>query len=148
MENAAMRILTGLLVLTLSMGAMAQLAPGHYQAGRHYEVLEKPVATSDPDKIEVVEIFSYLCGHCFTFAPLVSAWEERLADDVVLVHAHAVWSPAIGAHARGAPLRSFGKARRHQRPGQNRGGGNFLLPLRPLLYLRTSGERVGRAFGR
>ena len=41
-----MRILTGLLVLTLSMGAMAQLAPGHYQAGRHYEVLEKPVATS------------------------------------------------------------------------------------------------------
>lgn len=96
-----MRILTGLLVLTLSMGAMAQLAPGHYQAGRHYEVLEKPVATSDPDKIEVVEIFSYLCGHCFTFAPLVSAWEERLADDVVLVHAHAVWAPAMEAYARG-----------------------------------------------
>src|SRR5690625_6672428 len=82
------------------MGAMAQLAPGHYQAGRHYEVLEKPVATSDPDKIEVVEIFSYLCGHCFTFAPLVSAWEERLADDVVLVHAHAVWAPAMEAYAR------------------------------------------------
>src|SRR5690625_7142874 len=94
------------------MGAMAQLAPGHYQAGRHYEVLEKPVATSDPDKIEVVEIFSYLCGHCFTFAPLVSAWEERLADDVVLVHAHAVWAPAM----------ERSEERRVGREGRVRGG--------------------------
>jgi protein dithiol oxidoreductase (disulfide-forming) len=96
-----MRILTGLLALTLSMSAMAQLAPGQYRAGQHYDVLDTPVATSDPDKIEVVEVFSYLCGHCFTFAPLVSAWEERLQDDVVLVHAHAVWAPAMEAYARG-----------------------------------------------
>ncbi|MDQ2076223.1 thiol:disulfide interchange protein DsbA/DsbL [Marinimicrobium sp. ABcell2] len=96
-----MRILTGLLVLTLSMAAMAQQTPTQYQAGRHYEVLSTPVPTSDPDKIEVVEIFSYLCGHCFTFAPLVSAWEERQKDDVVLVHAHAVWAPAMEAYARG-----------------------------------------------
>src|SRR5690625_1039849 len=101
MENAAVSIVTGLLVRAKAMGAMAQLAAGQYQAGSHYEVLEKPVATSDPDNIEVVEIFSYLCGHCFTFAPLVSAWEERLADDVVLVHAHAVWAPAMEAYARG-----------------------------------------------
>src|SRR5690625_4352885 len=100
MENAAMRILTGLLVLTLSMGAMAQLAPGHYQARRHYEVLEKPVATSDPNTIEVVAIFSYLSGLCFTFAPLVSAWEERLANDVMLAHAHGIWAPAMETYAR------------------------------------------------
>src|SRR5690625_232617 len=50
---------------------------------------------------EVGENFHHLCGHSFTFAPLVSAWEERLADDVVLVHAHAVWAPAMEAYARG-----------------------------------------------
>src|SRR5690625_4556467 len=83
MENAAMRILTRLLVLTLSMGAMSQLAPGHYQAGRYYEVLEKPDATSHPDKLGSVEIFSYLCGHRTLLAPLRLIYYRGVAGEVV-----------------------------------------------------------------
>jgi len=34
-----------------------------YESGVHYEELVVPVSTSDPEKIEVVEMFSYLCIH-------------------------------------------------------------------------------------
>ncbi len=46
------------LVLVL-MPICAQAA--QYQAGKHYEVLADAVRTSDPNKVEVVEIFSFSC---------------------------------------------------------------------------------------
>lgn len=102
-----MRILTGLLGLALSLTAAAQSAPPSisapspaFEAGEHYIVLDEPVATSNPDKIEVVEAFSYLCGGCFMFAPLIKAWEGQLQDDVVLVHSHAIWNRTMESYAR------------------------------------------------
>ena len=35
-----------------------------FQEGVHYQTLAKPVVTSDPEKIEVVELFWYGCPHC------------------------------------------------------------------------------------
>lgn len=51
--------------------------------GKDYRVLTPPKPTSSPGKIEVVEFFSYACPHCAKFAPLVSAWAEKLPKDVV-----------------------------------------------------------------
>lgn len=103
-----MRILTGLLAVVLSFAASAQQAPqgiaspsSEYVAGEHYEVLPEPVPTSAPDKIEVMEVFSYLCGHCFNFAPLLSTWEAEQGDDVAVAHTPAVWNRSMEAYARG-----------------------------------------------
>ena len=63
-----------------------------YESGVHYEELLIPVATSDPDKIEVVEMFSYLCIHCFNFDAAVSEWAKRQDDGVVFTRVPAIFS--------------------------------------------------------
>lgn len=79
----------------------SQAAPAvDFQAGQHYEVLRQPVRTSDPERIEVVEVFWYGCGHCYTFKPMVEEWAETLADDVVKTRLPAVWHPVMELHAR------------------------------------------------
>ena len=44
---------------------------GSFVAGEHYVVLDRPVPTRDNSKVEVVELFSYGCPHCYEFEPLV-----------------------------------------------------------------------------
>jgi len=53
-----------------------------FVAGTHYQVLSAPVPTQDPKRIEVVEMFSYGCPHCFEFEPAVSAWRAHVPADV------------------------------------------------------------------
>ena len=55
---------------------------GQWIAGTHYEVLEIPVSVRDESKLEVVEVFSYACIHCYNFDPYVKAWSGNLTDDV------------------------------------------------------------------
>lgn len=71
-----------------------------FQAGQHYEVLRQPVRTDDPERIEVVEVFWYGCGHCYTFKPMVEEWAETLGDDVAKSRLPAVWHPVMELHAR------------------------------------------------
>lgn len=73
---------------------------GQYTAGTHYEVLETPVRTSDPQRIEVTEVFWYGCSHCFSFEPMVSAWASQLPEDVNFVHSPAIWHKTMELHAR------------------------------------------------
>ncbi len=66
--------------------------PVLYESGVHYEELLIPVATSDPDKIEVVEMFSYLCIHCFNFDAAVSEWAKRQDDGVTFTRIPAIFN--------------------------------------------------------
>lgn len=75
-------------------------ASGQYVAGTDYQVLEKPVRTSDPKRIEATEVFWYGCSHCYKFEPTVAAWHKTLAEDVVFVRSPAVWHPNMALHAR------------------------------------------------
>ena len=72
-----------------------------YLEGKDYVVLDEPVRPQDPSKIEVVEVFSYLCGHCFHFEPLISAWAKTQPADVVIVPVHASWGEAMQPYQRG-----------------------------------------------
>ncbi|RZV59985.1 MAG: hypothetical protein EX270_01170, partial [Pseudomonadales bacterium] len=56
-------------------------------------------AVAGDDKIEVMEIFWYGCGHCETFEPLLASWEKRAAEDVVLLRTPAVWQKSMRSHA-------------------------------------------------
>lgn len=71
-----------------------------YIAGAHYVVLDKPVRTQDPDKIEVTEVFWYGCGHCFRFDPVLHQWAEKLPADVDFRLSPAMWNADMEIHAR------------------------------------------------
>ncbi len=96
-----MRILVALVGLVFSLNACAQEQAGTYKEGQHYVVLEQPVRTSDSSKIEVAEVFSYSCPHCFDFEPMLQAWEKQQPEDVYLSQTHAMWSPQMEPLIRG-----------------------------------------------
>lgn len=66
-----------------------------YELGTHYKQFANPVATSDPNKIEVTEIFAYSCPHCYAFDPAITAWLARKPADVNFVRLpHTLGQPA------------------------------------------------------
>lgn len=87
------------LMLILPM-AMCQAETEKYQAGIHYEVLPQPIRTADATKIEVNEVFSYTCGHCFNFEAVLHPWSKKLAADVDFQQTPAVWQPSLEPFAR------------------------------------------------
>ena len=105
-----MRIFAALVVALLSFSSFAAdsvttkpsvASASNYLEGKDYVLLDEPVRPQDPSKIEVAEVFSYLCGHCFHFEPLVSAWAKTQKMDVAFVQVHASWSPSMVAYQRG-----------------------------------------------
>ena len=47
-----------------------------YDEGVEYQLVTPPVATANSNKIEVVEIFSYACPHCYRLEPSLEAWKK------------------------------------------------------------------------
>src|SRR3990167_1328557 len=93
-----------LLVLLLSLiplSAFAQpMAPG-YREGVDFVTLKAPQPPYAPGKIEVAEVFSYACIHCFTFQPMVNKWKTTMAKDVRWEYVPAAF---------GGPFDQFAKA--------------------------------------
>jgi thiol:disulfide interchange protein DsbA len=74
-------------LLPLSATAM----PEAFLAGVHYKTTASLLATSSEDKIEVIEMFSYACPHCFHLEPLVEEWKTTLSEDVVFIQVAAIF---------------------------------------------------------
>jgi thiol:disulfide interchange protein DsbA len=98
MKLGAMALLSALALSALAFSAWAQ--PALYVAGTHYEELPAPVRTNDADKIEVLEVFWYGCGHCFRFQPLIDDWAQNAPDDVDYMHYPAIWNELMKIHAQ------------------------------------------------
>jgi thiol:disulfide interchange protein DsbA len=94
------RLLSSLLFIVAFLPLAACQAEEPYKAGLQYEVLPEAVSTSDPSKVEIVEVFWYGCSHCFAFEPKVKAWLKQQADDVKFVGVPAVWHPSMRLHAK------------------------------------------------
>lgn len=69
-------------------------------AGEHYIVLDQPVATRDKSKIEVVEMFSYGCPHCYEFEPLINNWLKQQDSEIDFWIFPAVWNDSMKIFAR------------------------------------------------
>lgn len=102
-----MRVIAFLAGFMISLAACAQddAAPAKapaasFEEGKHYIVLDTPVRTITPGKIEVTEVFWYGCSHCYHFEPLINSWEKTLEDDVELVKSPAMWRDIMQTHAR------------------------------------------------
>jgi thiol:disulfide interchange protein DsbA len=55
--------------------------PVPYQEGLHYFLIDKAPAEAS-DQMEVTELFSYLCTHCYTFDAYVDGWLKRKPENV------------------------------------------------------------------
>ena len=76
--------------------------PAKWQSGKHFAPLPaaQPV-TVGPGEVEVVEIFWYGCGHCFTLEPLIQNWEKKSkADYVKVIRMPVVWNEVTREDAR------------------------------------------------
>jgi len=69
----------------------AQVLAEPWEAGKHYFVIDPPVPTASGDKIEVTEVFSYGCPHCFDFEPAIESWAARQPSDVQFRRVPAVF---------------------------------------------------------
>lgn len=83
-----MRMFVALLGLVLGV-TVSSVNAASYTEGKDYILLADPVKPADSSRIEVAEVFSYLCSHCYHFEPLLSAWYKKQPADVVLVQTHA-----------------------------------------------------------
>ncbi len=83
-------------------GGMEQVSSVAYKEGTHYERLPEKVATGNPDKIQVTEVFWYGCSHCYDFEPMLKKWAADLDQDVVLEKSPAMWDRQgiMANHAR------------------------------------------------
>ena len=62
-------------------------------AGRDYTVIDPAIPKDEPEKIEVVEFFSYACPHCNELNPSLMKWAGKLPADVTLRRVPVNFSP-------------------------------------------------------
>ena len=59
--------------------------------GIEYQLVNPPVKTSNPDKIEVVEMFWYGCPHCYRFEPEFEVWIKNAPANVEVIRIPAIF---------------------------------------------------------
>lgn len=76
--------------------------PSGLVEGRDYEVVKDPEPWMPLDgKIEVVEVFGYVCPACASFDPLVTSWKSKLPADVRFSYVPAPFGPEWIPYAKG-----------------------------------------------
>ncbi|MFC1772539.1 peptidylprolyl isomerase [Pseudomonadota bacterium] len=73
--------------------------PVAFVEGEDYVVLDRPVPTRDSSKVEVVEMFSYGCPHCYEFETSVKGWARQQSGDVDFWVFPAVWNQSMALYA-------------------------------------------------
>ena len=56
--------------------------------------------TQSENKIEVLEVFWYGCGHCYDFEPFINKWLEKKPDDVVFRRMPGIFNKNWIPHAK------------------------------------------------
>ena len=81
-----------LLVVVMAIVTMPALAQETYQEGVHYDLITPNIQTGISDRVVVTEFFSYGCGHCFNFEPMLAAWEKRQPENIVVQRSPIAWN--------------------------------------------------------
>lgn len=79
---------------------MAGSADASAELAGRFESLETPQATETPGKVEIVDVFSYACPHCFSFLPVMEAYKQSKPDYVEVRHMPAIFNERWAAFAR------------------------------------------------
>jgi thiol:disulfide interchange protein DsbA len=85
------RKLPGLLLLAVLLLPAPVLAQLRFQEGRHYTQVPAPQGTglAPAGKIEVTEVFSYICSGCNGYQDQIEQLKAKLPADAVLTFVHA-----------------------------------------------------------
>ncbi len=71
------------------------------QIGNAFDKTAQVIATDNPNKIEVTELFWYGCIHCYQMDPALNAWVKKLPADVVFKRVPGLprpdWAPMAKA---------------------------------------------------
>ncbi len=100
MKNLIRALMAGWFVLLWLPWSAVGDVTSSFQEGVHYQRLATPVPTATGDKIEVVELFWYGCGHCYSLEPVITAWLEKKPANVEFVRIPAVLGRNWEPHAR------------------------------------------------
>lgn len=105
MPNLLRRLLLILLACALPLAAAQAAdppAPPSFQEGKDYVRVPTPMPPTAPDKIEVIEFFSYTCPHCYDLDPTVQAWLKRKPENVIFTRIAVAfgtsWEPSTRAY--------------------------------------------------
>lgn len=70
------------LLLLPAMWLLPGVSAADYQQGQHYAEAGKEMPrNNDSQKVQVVELFSYSCPHCFRLDPQVTEWKQTLPEN-------------------------------------------------------------------
>lgn len=83
--------------LFFAQGAWAQ---EEFVEGVDYQLLNPPMRTDNPAKVEVAEYFWYGCPHCFHMEPLMRKWEATMPATAEFVRVPADFDGRWGLMAR------------------------------------------------
>jgi thiol:disulfide interchange protein DsbA len=89
-----------IIIFALFISVSSALAAETFDEGIEYIKIQKPVATSNPDKVVVTEIFWYGCPHCFRLEPYIEQWKKTLTSDIVFEQMPSVLNASWMEHAR------------------------------------------------
>lgn len=86
------KMIKTILILGASLLPLASMAtPLAYVEGVHYKPTAQRIATKNEKVIEVVEMFSYSCPHCFNLDPQIQEWEKTLPEHVAFNRVPAIF---------------------------------------------------------
>ncbi|CAA0116232.1 Thiol:disulfide interchange protein DsbA [BD1-7 clade bacterium] len=88
------------LILAALLMAVQFVHAEDFVAGKDYEVLASPVHTQNKNKVEVVELFWWGCGHCYTFETMFDGWKKKQGDTINVVKMPAMWNKTMKLHAQ------------------------------------------------
>lgn len=87
------------IAIYLSTLVVSDIPMGNYEAGVHYQIIENPRRLEN-EKIEVLEIFSYACIHCFDLDPELESWVEENQSKIDFMRLPAIQTEAWRILAR------------------------------------------------
>jgi thiol:disulfide interchange protein DsbA len=91
---------TGIFTILALLISFTSVNAQQFDEGIEYIKINKPVKTSNPDKVVVTELFWYGCPHCFRFEPYVEQWQKSIPDSVVVEQVPSVLNSSWMEHAR------------------------------------------------
>lgn len=82
------------LLIMFNLSAPNAVLAAGYDEGIEYLKINPAVSTTvDKGQVEVVELFWYMCPHCFHFEPNIKKWLKDKPKNVVFKRVPAIFSP-------------------------------------------------------
>ena len=93
-HNLVSKSLATFFAIVTMFFATASFAQGAQAAkGKFIEIT--PAQPTEPGKVEVLEFFSYGCGHCAAIEPMLEKWTKAQPADVVVRHVPVAFNASM-----------------------------------------------------